>query len=491
VRAAPSDERLAQLRDGLRPMLAEFLPRQRWFAGDRAVEEVTIRSLDVCREDPLLLWLVLDVGLVERPDHTDQADPQADALDHMATYQLLVAGRPADVDEKFLRGKERVTLGVLDGLMLYDALVDPMLALDVLAVVAPDERAEVARPLVVEQSNSSVVYDERLILKLFRRLHPEPNPDVEITRVLGDRGFPHVVTQRAELRRDGVDLAVVRDYLLGATDGWQLAHTSLRDLLGSRLPPEETGGDFAADAETLGAVTAALHVELAAAFGTHPAEPTAWRDTMRAQAARMPGAGLDRDAITAALDHALKPFVGVTLSDASGGGNDQPSGHISPQNDSVDAVVGSAIRIHGDLHLGQFLRSDSGWFVLDFEGEPARPVSERMVRSSPLQDAAGMMRSFHYAARTGLAERGRDVDAELVKLTEAWEERLREAFWRGYQSVPEVAPLLPADDARRQRLVRAFELDKAVYEVIYESKHRPSWVDIPASAIQRMLPPKV
>lgn len=489
--AAPVDERIAQLRDGLRPMLAEFLPRQRWFGGDRVVGDVAIRSVEVYREDPLLLWLVLDVGVIEDDDHPGQADDQADRPDRMATYQLLVAGRPEDAEEKFFRGKERVTLGVLDGLMLYDALVDPTLALDVLTVVAPDERADVARPLVVEQSNSSVVYDERLILKLFRRLHPGSNPDVEITRVLGDRDFPHVVTQRAELRRDGLDLAVVRDYLLGATDGWQLAHTSLRDLLGSRLPPEETGGDFAADAHTLGAVTAALHVELAAAFGTYPAEPVAWRDTMRAQAARMPDVDLDGDAITAALDDAMEPFVDAASTDASGGENHRPRGHPSPQNGSADAVAGSAIRIHGDLHLGQFLRSDSGWFVLDFEGEPARPLSERMLRSSPLQDAAGMVRSFHYAARTGLAERGRDVDAELVKLTEAWDERVREAFWRGYLSVPEVVALLPASDAHRQRLLRAFELDKAVYEVVYESKHRPSWVDIPASAIERMMLPKV
>ena len=118
--------------------------------------------------------------------------------------------------------------------------------------VAPDESAQVARPLVVEQSNTSVVYDERLILKLFRRVHPEPNPDVEITEVLGERGFPHVVPQLAELRYEGADLAVVRQYLLGSTDAWHLAHTSLRDLLGTRVPPEEAGGDFGPEAAHAG-----------------------------------------------------------------------------------------------------------------------------------------------------------------------------------------------------------------------------------------------
>jgi maltokinase len=154
----------------------------------------------------------------------------------------------------------------------------------------------------------------------------------------------------------------------------------------------------------------------------------------------------------------------------------------------VDAVgPGPAFRIHGDLHLGQFLLADAGWFVLDFEGEPVRPVAERQVASSPLQDVAGMVRSFHYAARTGLAERGRDVDDELVALTEAWETRAVDAFWHGYQQVPGIDALLPASPEDRSRVLRAFELDKAVYEVIYEVAHRPDWVDIPVSAVRRAL----
>jgi maltokinase len=328
----------------------------------------------------------------------------------------------------------------------------------VLATVAPDESVEVARPLVVEQSNSSVVYDERLIMKFFRRLHPEPNPDVEINRVLNDRGFPHVVPQRAELRRDGIDLAVVRDYQLASSDAWQLALTSLRDLLGSRLPPEEAGGDLGPEAATLGEVTASLHAELAAAFGVSPARPELWLDDMRAQLDRTPAGAVDVDQIEAALTS----LVGV-------------------------ADAGQAIRVHGDLHLGQFLRADSGWFVIDFEGEPGRPVAERVRPSSPLRDVASMLRSFHYASRAALVDRGRDVDPELGKLAEAWESRTVEAFWRGYQRTSEVQQLLPAAEADQQALLDAFELDKAVYEVSYELAHRPSWADIPATAIGRVL----
>jgi maltokinase len=448
----------------LAPLLAGFLPRQRWFAADHAVGDVTITALEVRHETPLLLWMLFDVGLIPQ----DEQPEGAEQTEHTATYQLMVAGRSVDADARFLEGKERFTLGELDGMVLYDALVDPELALAVLTWAAPEEHASVARPLLVEQTNTSVVYDERLILKLFRRLHPGPNPDVEVTRVLGDRGFPHVVPQRAELRRDGFDVAVVRDYLLGATDAWQLAHTSLRDLLGSRLPPEESGADFAAEASTLGAVTAELHVALADAFGQQPPELAAWLDGMHAQAARMPTIGLERDRIAAALDQTMTAVM------ARGASPD---------------VAGTAIRIHGDLHLGQFLRSDAGWFVLDFEGEPARPPSERRSYMSPLRDVAGMMRSFDYAGRTVLAERGRDVDRELLELTEAWEERAREAFWEGYLSVPDVVELLPRNEGAREALRRAFELDKAVYEVIYELKHRPTWVDIPASALERMIGP--
>jgi maltokinase len=270
-----------------------------------------------------------------------------------------------------------------------------------------------------------------------------------------------VVPQLAELRYGNADLAVVRQYLIGSTDGWQLAHTSLRDLLGTRMAPEEAGGDFGPEAATLGEVTARLHLALADAFGTVPGDPGVWAAAGAAQLDRLsPEARLlvDVEAVGALLARLAKV--------------DDP---------------GPAFRVHGDLHLGQFLLADAGWFVLDFEGEPVRPMVERLAASSPLRDVAGMIRSFHYAARTALVERGRDVDPELVAMSEAWEARAVDAFWHRYQAVPGIEHLLPAAAEDRARLLRAFELDKAVYEIVYELAHRPDWVDIPASAVRRAL----
>ncbi|HEX6167841.1 MAG TPA: hypothetical protein VFZ30_13690, partial [Acidimicrobiales bacterium] len=313
--------------------------------------------------------------------------------------------------------------------------------------------------------------DERLILKLFRRVHAEPNPDVEVSRALGSIDFPHVVPQLAEMRYGDIDLAVVRQYLLGSTDAWQLAHTSLRDLLGTRMPPAEAGADFGPEAFTLGEVTGRLHVALAEAFGTEPADPEAWLEGFRAQLARLPEGEVELGGEPVKVSS----LVDVPAVDAALGrviGVDDP---------------GLAFRTHGDLHLGQFLLGDTGWYVLDFEGEPVRPVAERTRASSPLRDLAGMVRSFHYATRTALNERGRDLDPELVDLADEWGNRALDAFLAGYTHVEGVRALVPGSEADFDTVLWAFTLDKAVYEVTYEMAHRPDWVDIPASAVRNLL----
>ena len=149
---------------------------------------------------------------------------------------------------------------------------------------------------------------------------------------------------------------------------------------------------------------------------------------------------------------------------------------------------GPAIRVHGDYHLGQVLRTDAGWFVLDFEGEPARAVAERLALTSPLKDVTGMLRSLQYAAHFALLEREQHEQAELAPLAEEWERRNREAFLRGYFATPGISDLLPERPEEGDAVSLAFELQKALYELAYEQAYRPEWVVyIPTSAVQRML----
>jgi maltokinase len=133
------------------------------------------------------------------------------------------------------------------------------------------------------------------------------------------------------------------------------------------------------------------------------------------------------------------------------------------------------------------MRTDSGWYVLDFEGEPARPLAERRAKTSPLKDVAGMLRSLHYAAQVGLRERDGADDGGCVDLADRWEARNREAFLAGYWPEASAAGLVPPTDDGRRTVLAAFELDKAVYELAYELSHRPEWVAIPLAAISRLL----
>ena len=147
------------------------------------------------------------------------------------------------------------------------------------------------------------------------------------------------------------------------------------------------------------------------------------------------------------------------------------------------AEPGPAIRTHGDYHLGQVMRTDAGWYVLDFEGEPDRPLEERQRPTSPLRDVAGMLRSLHYASAVALAERD---GPEFEQPAAAWEARNRQAFLDGYLPAATKGGILPADQASVDAVLAAFELEKAVYELAYERAHRPDWVHIPQAAISRL-----
>lgn len=423
--------------DGIRRLLPAFLAKQRWFSGGEP------DAVDVEQDQQLsdrLLWMLVD------------ADGKR--------YQVPVGGCATHATPEFLHGRDASILGAVDDVLLYDATLDPQLAMTLLETVAPGESAKHVRPMGAEQSNTSLVFDDRLVLKLFRRVHDGANPDIEVTAALGGVGFTHVAAPVGVWERDQRHLAVVQPYLQGATDGWALALTSLRDLYANpdTEDPSQAGGDFGAEARRLGEVTAALHLALARAFGTQPAKVGEWVGVMLHQLERV-AAGRSWRAKAEATFHAF-----ASLPDH-----------------------GAAIRVHGDYHLGQVVRTDAGWFVLDFEGEPARPLSERRMPSSPLKDVSGMLRSFHYAAEVALSEREEtDVD-RLRPRAIAWEQRNRRKFLDGYFATDGIEELLGGNEESVRVALDAWELDKAIYEVGYEQGHRPDWVAIPESAVQRIL----
>lgn len=440
--------------DEILTLVPDHLATQRWYDHDGPPERVELADSEHWVEgDQDLWWLLVDARSGER---------------RLGRYQLVVGARPAGEEHPFLHGKSGELLGVVETgggpVTVYDAFIDPPLALEVLRRVAPSVEASSVRALAVEQSNTSIVYDEHVIVKLFRRIHVGENPDVDAVTRLAEHGFTHVPAQHGVLERpvsdggpdDGVvqHLAVAREFLTGASDGWHLALASLRVILADHLQSAASGGDFGPDAQRLGAITGELHTRLADVYGTSNADSNAWVGHFRAQ--------LDR----------VREHV--------------PAEEISRRYDRVAEIgaPGPALRIHGDLHLGQMLRADSGWYVIDFEGEPARPLAERLAPSSPLRDVAGMLRSFHYAAAVVHHEHQESEDAP--ELVADWEERARTRFLAGYLATDGIAELLP-DEATTQLLLQAFELDKAVYEVGYETAYRPSWVGIPLGAIRRLL----
>jgi maltokinase len=421
----------------LEKLLPEYLSRQRWYAGTEPPSSVKVL---VAREPAEgLTWALAD----------------ADGV----TYQIVAGWRPATEPPAFVTGHEDGVLGTADGLMIYDAILDPGLALALLRVVVPNEHAEVVRPMGTEQSNSSLVYDNRLVLKLFRRLVAGANPDVEVVTALVRTGFENVPRPVGVWEEDDYDLAICQEFLAEAAEGWSLALTSLRDYYGSEGDdPAECGGDFAPEAERLGDMTARMHRGLAQAFGRYPGDPNAWADALAAQLARL----RPDDADQAAAARFVERLRSVR-------------------------DPGPAIRVHGDYHLGQVLRTAAGWYVLDFEGEPARPLAERTTPTSALKDVAGMVRSFHYAAEVARNEQVEEQREALAVKAVRWQERNRDAFLQGYLAAAEGSGLLPADEESCRTVLAAYELDKAVYELLYERTYRPEWLEIPRSALARLL----
>ncbi|MER5578757.1 maltokinase N-terminal cap-like domain-containing protein [Streptomyces massasporeus] len=443
----PDLPRLAEPMESLGGLLRDWLPRQRWFAGkDRPVTELGLLSMTELF--PGCLHLLVHAG---HAGHAGVPSPGG-APPAGDCYQLLLGVRehPSPRLGRALIG--RVQDGPLAGLTVYDALHDPrsaQLLLDRLRHPGtagplrfdcdPDQPVPaglVPRLLDAEQSNSSLVYGDEYILKVFRRIQPGVNPDLEVPGALARQGCHRVPAPVAWFQTNHpfkATLGVLQPYLRDASDGWTLGLNALA-----------AGDDFTVQARALGAATAEVHLALASAF------PVGGPGENGQTAAAM----IERLDAAAHCVPALQPFVpGLRTAFAA-----LTSCDPGPP----------AQRIHGDLHLGQVLRAGREWFVIDFKGEPSRPLSERRSAHSPVRDIAGMLRSFDYAARQRRPWRPE------------WARRCREAYCAGY------AARAGWDPRKKHGLLRAYETDRAVYEVLYEARHRPDWLPVPMAAIERL-----
>lgn len=438
----------------LQHLLAVWMPRQRWYPAKG--RGVGIRLLgrsrwpDTAAGHPGVDVEVLVVGL----DSGDRLD--------VTQVPLTFRSEPL-VDE------EPGLVGVLDDdrgrRWVYDGPHDPAYVHDLLqslevapgAVIPPSDTP--ARVLSGEQSNTSIVVGagrpDATIVKVFRTLHPGANPDVEVTAALAAVGCDRVATVRGwssgswsvpgSPEATG-HLAVAVEFLGGSQDAWREA-----------VSAAENGDPFDERARQIGEATAAVHVALAQAFG-HTAMSADERQRFL-------------DDLRSRVDWALASAPSL-------------EGHRGGLRRYCDAIgdlqsLPNLQRIHGDFHLGQVLHSPTrGWVLLDFEGEPLRPLAERTRHDLTLRDVAGMLRSFDYAARFSTVDQD---DPAVVEASDRWALAARDAFCAGYASAGGDEP------GQHTELLAALELDKALYEVVYETLNRPQWLPVPLHAVDRLL----
>jgi maltokinase len=456
-------------------MYRTYLAKQRWFSGKgrrfevRAVHELAWLSQPPGSED----WPATRVELVEIGYHDGDLE----------TYQVPVAyyrERQHRLEHAHIAELDTSELGHV---FAYDALHDRAATVFWLRGIV-DQRVtadarfsrletgdelteEPSLVLTGEQSNTSLVYGEQSLLKVFRKVADGRNPDIEIHQALTIDGCDKVAAllgwmsgrwTNSSGKTVTADLAMLQRFLRTATNGWVLALTSVRDLMAEGdLHADEVGGDFAGESERLGATTGEVHAELAKLFST-----ATWSAAQLSELADRMTARLS-DAVEAVPQ--LRPYAPA----------------LRAVFDDVRGVAGSVPvqRVHGDLHLGQTMRTVRGWKLIDFEGEPAKPLAGRAGLDSALRDIAGMLRSFNYAAQS-MTTHPNSHDQASFRAVE-WATHNGRAFLDGY------AATTGADPRDQLPLLRAYQMDKAVYESLYESRNRPSWLYIPVGSIERQL----
>jgi maltokinase len=434
--------------ESLTGLLMAWLPGQRWFAGGAPITDVDLMSdVQLASGDPEFRHLTVRAWMGKTA----------------VNYQVPVGLRAALPPELNSALIGRMT----DGTFAYDALRDPEFArLLLLGIVGGRRTGPIrfmaapgavigdslpGRFLSADQSNTSVVFGDQAILKMLRRPHAGRHPDLEIPAALTGRGSTIVPALLGWIEHTGgsepTTLAILSRYLPGARTAWDLATANV--IAGK--------AGFTTQARALGETTALMHAQLAQEFGTEALPP----DTLASLVAVM---NADLIAAMTAVPE-LRPY----------------EANLRSCYAELERLGGPlpAQRIHGDYHLGQVLAVNGSWVVIDFEGEPAVPLARRLAFAPALRDVAGMLRSFDYASRQPFMDgtvQGHMDDAARNQ-AQSWAKDCQDAFCDGYTCAS------GADLRESSHLLKAFLMQKAVYEAVYEARHRPSWIKIPLSAI--------
>ena len=431
--------------------IGAYLERARWFGGKgREIADLTVRRLgEVATADGScrLVHELVDVRYADG-DHESYHVPltvYGSEQPHLA-HALASPDEPAGAGWAYDAAHDEVAHRAWMEAFAADSAADSAGALVVSrAARAPSLTERRASLFSGEQSNSSLRFGEQALLKIFRKVTAGSNPDIEIHAALTAVGEPHVGALYGVLRAEGIELAMLQELLVEARDGWQVT-----------VADAEQGRDEVARTHDLGGAIRDIHGHLATAL------PVAGTAVTATSVAEEMVRRLDAATALAPTLEALTPRLREAYA---------ALGALEPG--AFDRQ-----RIHGDLHLGQTLVTDAGWKVVDFEGEPAKTLAERQAPDSAWRDVAGMMRSFDYAAQVaGLGEAGA-----------TWRRTQQMAFLAGYLGLApgdDADPIEALSAAQRTQL-RAYEADKAVYEVVYETRNRPDWVHIPLGALHRL-----
>jgi maltose alpha-D-glucosyltransferase / alpha-amylase len=528
-------EQFTELQKALPPQLPEFLAAQRWFGG----KAQRIRSTEVRDIIPFAASQLDSFVLLARVEYETGVQE---------TYLLPLLARsatdpPTEDDSQAMKVRIRgVDLILTDALRNEDFLLELHAAIEAQGIfrgLNGELRAKQARryraicpasagvlkpkPMKVEQSNSSIIYGDRLVLKIFRHVEVGVNPDLEIGRFLSEGvHFPHVPAVAGWLEYSAPNvqhatLGILQEFVPNQGDAWRFTLNSLAEFwqqtarrlaeLASLNPPglyplkrsvlpmpnimRESCGKYLDAAALLAQRTAQLHLALA----SEPAAPAFVPEPYTApfQAALAKSLREKTQNAFALLRTHVAGMTGDTRTEAErilGAENELLQTFATTLN---RPIVAMRTRIHGDYHLGQVLYTEPDFIIIDFEGEPARPIAERSVKLSPLQDVAGVLRSFHYAAFASVFATSTSADAhseetrELLKAAQVWYLCVAAHFMHAYLNEAGVASFIPANEEQLAALLRLHLLEKAVYELNYELNNRPDWVRIPLAGIASLL----